>query len=245
MKVAMISRRVVAGNRSLLALAALGLLTPVAVAQQNVAKTLEAEIVRLTNVERSKHGLRTVQSNVKLRTAAVEHTANMARQNQLSHTLDGKDPGRRLRDAGYDWRTYGENIAYGYTDAQAVVQGWMKSPKHRDNILNPHVTEIGVGVLKNAQGKQYYCQVFAQPRATVGSGGARQDLDTKSASPTAATAPMTGGPMAVAASSSALQELELEIVRLTNLEREKNGVRPVQLNTRLTNAATGHAANMA
>jgi uncharacterized protein YkwD len=48
-----------------------------------------------------------------------------------------------------------ENIAMGYNSVESVVRGWMKSPGHRANILNPKHTKIGVGFYKN-----YWCQQF-------------------------------------------------------------------------------------
>jgi uncharacterized protein YkwD len=143
----------------------LSVLAPVAVATEaSSAASIEAEIVRLTNVERARKGLRPVQANTLLNTAAVRHAANMARQNRMSHVLDGKDPSERLQDAGYAWQMYGENVAYGFPDAAAVVKGWMNSPGHRRNLLNPDVTEIGVGVETSRAGRPYFCQVFGRPQ---------------------------------------------------------------------------------
>jgi len=83
----------------------------------------------------------------------------------MQHILYGVNaptPATRLDYAGYDnWMTYGENIAFGYSTAAAVMQAWMNSPGHRANILNPNFKEIGVGVVANAQGYLYWTQEFA------------------------------------------------------------------------------------
>jgi uncharacterized protein YkwD len=77
---------------------------------------------------------------------------------------DGSTPGQRITQTGYQWRTWGENIAYGYTTAEQVMQGWINSPGHRANILNKNFNEIGVGyfVAKSSgkNGTAYWVQDF-------------------------------------------------------------------------------------
>lgn len=137
------------------------------VGSAELAKSLnpvQHAIIRLTNQERQKHGLRPLRENYTLNAAAYNHAYNMARKNRMEHVLDGHNAGDRITAVGYTWQSYGENIAWNYLSAAAVVQGWMNSPGHRKNILNPNVTEIGVWVAKNSRGEPYYCQVFARPR---------------------------------------------------------------------------------
>ena len=52
----------------------------------------------------------------------------------------------RARDAGYDWRAIGENIAEGQTSVEEVMDTWMHSPGHRRNILDPDFKELGIGL---------------------------------------------------------------------------------------------------
>jgi uncharacterized protein YkwD len=122
------------------------------------------EIVRLTNRERTQRGLKPLKVNVHLTAAAAVEATNIARAEKLDHNIDGTNAGQRIDKTGYKWSSYGENIAYGYPDAAAVVEGWMNSEGHRKNILNPDFVEIGVAVEKSARGTPYYCQVFAKPR---------------------------------------------------------------------------------
>jgi uncharacterized protein YkwD len=56
----------------------------------------------------------------------------------------------------------GENIGMGYINATAVMNGWMNSPGHRQNILNSNYTELGVGLVQG-QGGLYWVQVFGKP----------------------------------------------------------------------------------
>ncbi|MBE3007702.1 CAP domain-containing protein [Microbispora sp. NEAU-D428] len=121
---------------------------------------IENEVVRLTNAERAKAGCGPLKHDPRLRAAAYAHSANMSAQNKMEHVLDGRDPGYRITLAGYTWRAYGENIAKGYGTAQAVVQGWMNSPGHRQNILNCNYTDIGVGYV--AAGGPYWTQDFGR-----------------------------------------------------------------------------------
>ena len=84
--------------------------------------------------------------NSLLERAAQDHAADMASKNYFSHTsLDGRKFSQRITNAGYGWRTAGENIAAGYDTPEALVQGWLQSPGHCANIMNPAFKEIGVG----------------------------------------------------------------------------------------------------
>jgi hypothetical protein len=126
--------------------------------------TSEREVIRLVNVERARFGLPALQANTLLANAAHLHSLNMARLRDLEHTLFGTSmptPSSRLDYVGYtDARTWGENVAVGYTTAAAVVQAWMNSPGHRANILNANFTEIGVGMATASNGQLYWAQSF-------------------------------------------------------------------------------------
>ena len=56
---------------------------------------------------------------------------------------------------GYNWRTYGENIAKGYANEKDVIEGWINSEGHCRNIMNPNFQEIGIG-----KEGEYWTQVF-------------------------------------------------------------------------------------
>jgi uncharacterized protein YkwD len=133
--------------------------------QQPSPAAVEAEILNLTNLERTRRGLQPLRQSSQLRLAALRHSANMARQNRMEHELDGAGPAERIDLTGYRWTACAENIALGYSGARTVVQGWMQSPGHRRNILNPNVTEIGVSMVLDRVGRPYYTQVFARPQA--------------------------------------------------------------------------------
>lgn len=81
-----------------------------------------------------------------LRCAARLHSKDMIDRAYFSHTTpDGVTFSQRITNAGYRWRTVGENIASGYRSPQAVVDGWIKSPGHCVNLMNGAFRDIGVG----------------------------------------------------------------------------------------------------
>src|SRR5262249_20439343 len=124
----------------------------------------EKAVSELTNKEREKGKLPALKTNTLLGEVARAHSANMAKKREMKHKLDGKEPHERLDAAGYDYEVMGENIAVTTNKTPGgIVQGWMGSKIHRENILNKEYTEIGVGVVKNEHGEVYYTQVFALP----------------------------------------------------------------------------------
>jgi hypothetical protein len=148
----------------------------------------ESEVVDLVNVERAAEGLAPLSYDARLAAAARGHSEDMGLQNYFSHTsLDGRTVSDRITDAGYDWNTYGENIAAGQPTPEDVIDSWMASSGHRANILNPNFCDIGVGYAYVAAStyRHYWTQDFGRQSgvascpeitthtitATAGSGG--------------------------------------------------------------------------
>ncbi len=103
-------------------------------------------VVDLTNQQRVQNGLQPLQVNLKLANIAQAHSEDMAVHDYFSHTgLDNSSPGDRAKASGYQYSYVGENIAAGYTTPEQFVQGFMNSPEHRANILNPNYHDIGIG----------------------------------------------------------------------------------------------------
>jgi len=108
--------------------------------------SVEQEVTELVNMEREIENLHPLVWDDALGAAARGHSADMAQLNYFSHTsLDGRLFYQRITAAGYAYSTCGENIAAGYSNAQAVMNGWMNSPGHRANILGSGFCDIGVG----------------------------------------------------------------------------------------------------
>jgi uncharacterized YkwD family protein len=122
---------------------------------------VEMEVVRLVNVERQKAGLSPFTASSELSKVARVKSEDMAKNNYFSHTSPTYgDPFTMMKSFGIKYNTAGENIAKGYSSAQSVVDGWMNSPGHRANILNPSFNKIGVGLYKTSNGTAYWTQMF-------------------------------------------------------------------------------------
>jgi uncharacterized protein YkwD len=120
----------------------------------------ENEVVEITNQERAAAGCGPVKVNTKLANAARLHSQDQAEHNNMSHTgSDGSSPWQRSQRAGYA-NAIGENVAAGYRSPAAVMDGWMNSEGHRNNILNCSAKAIGVGLAYASNGTPYWTQMF-------------------------------------------------------------------------------------
>jgi uncharacterized protein YkwD len=140
-----------------------GQMPPRDTAGQLDADALQA-VITLTNEERHKARVPPLTVDPRLTDAAERHADRMARRDRLSHTLDGRSAADRVRAAGYEYRTVGENIAWNQRSAAEVVGGWMDSRGHRRNLLSKEFTHIGVAVSTNAKGEPYWVQVFGSTK---------------------------------------------------------------------------------
>jgi len=105
-----------------------------------------ARVLALVNKERATAGCQPLAEDKRLDQAAQGHSDDMAKNNYFSHTSqDGRTFVDREQNAGYP-SPGGENIAEGYTSADAVMDGWMHSDGHRRNILDCSFATIGIGV---------------------------------------------------------------------------------------------------
>lgn len=119
------------------------------------------QVVKLVNEERAKAGLSPLTVHNGAASAAQTRAREIERS--FSHTRpDGSSFNTALTAAGVNFRGAGENIAYGQSTPQQVMEGWMNSSGHRANILNANYTSIGVGHYKNASGVDYWTQLFIQ-----------------------------------------------------------------------------------
>lgn len=127
-------------------------------------KAYENEVVRLTNVERSKNGLPALAQNWELSRVARYKSADMAAKGYFSHQSPTYgSPFTMMQNFGIRFSAAGENIAYGQRTPQEVVNAWMNSPGHRANILSRSYSQIGVGFARNSSGTAYWTQMFIQP----------------------------------------------------------------------------------
>lgn len=105
--------------------------------------------------------------NAKLRDAAAAHSADMATHNFFDHTgSDGGSVTERVDAAGYGWSHVGENIAGGQRSVAEAVDGWVASPGHCRNLMNPDYSVVALACVA-ADGTDYgtyWTNVFARPR---------------------------------------------------------------------------------
>jgi uncharacterized protein YkwD len=102
-----------------------------------------------------------------LTAAALEHSQDMAQHDKFEHAgHDGSTPASRVKRAGYQPRTVGENIAAGVETPEDAVAGWLASAGHCTNIMSARYTEMGVAYATNLASSSaiYWTQVFATPR---------------------------------------------------------------------------------
>lgn len=135
-----------------------GALTPV----QPEEDSMTAKVVRLVNAERAKVGLAPLETFDSLDQTAAIRAAELVED--FSHTRpDGTACFTALDETGASRGAHaiGENIAAGNATPAATMEQWMNSPGHRNNILSPDFTHIGVGYIITPSGYNYYwVQVF-------------------------------------------------------------------------------------
>ena len=144
-------------------------------AARESSATVRERVVDLVNAARSRPrrcgserfaAAPPLNSSRKLNDAATAHARDMARRKYFEHEgRDGSQPKDRVRRAGYESRLTGENIALGPESAEEVVAGWLSSPGHCANIMEPRFRDIGVGVaVGKKRGQIYWVQEFGLPR---------------------------------------------------------------------------------
>lgn len=118
----------------------------------------ENEVVTLTNQERAKNGLAPLQIDEELSVVAREKSNDMSARNYFDHNSPTYgSPFDMMQSYGISYRAAGENIAKGQQTPQEVVNAWMNSQGHRENILNSSFTHIGVGFVEQGN---HWTQMF-------------------------------------------------------------------------------------
>ncbi len=117
--------------------------------QSQQLNEFEQQVVELTNQERTAQGLEPLKVDTELSKVAREKSRDMAANNYFSHDSPNYgSPFDMMKQFGIAYQTAGENIARGQRTPQQVVDGWMNSEGHRENIMNPNFTHIGVGYVE-------------------------------------------------------------------------------------------------
>ena len=130
---------------------------------ETATATFAEEVVEMVNEARWENGqLPPLKAQSTLAGVAEAHSADMAQDNYVMHCDPdtGSLPWDRMSAAGYNWNYAGENIAAGYSSPSAVMEGWMTSSGHRQNILSTDFRDIGIG---------YFNQSTDQPNVRLSS----------------------------------------------------------------------------
>ncbi|MGH9459428.1 MAG: CAP domain-containing protein [Thermoanaerobaculia bacterium] len=125
-------------------------------ATSSVQAAAAEAIVAAMNEERARYGLEPLVSDARLAAAANDRAADMIARGYFAHVdPDGTSPFVTVVRHGYRYQAVGENLAVGYRTAQAVVEEWMRSPGHRENILSPKYAEVGIAIDPRAPVSRY------------------------------------------------------------------------------------------
>lgn len=124
--------------------------------------TQAQEVLAQCNAQRQANGIAALSLDPELTKAANIRAQEIA--TLFSHTRpDGRKCFTVLDQIGYSYWSAGENIAAGYGNSSAVMNGWMNSPGHRSNILNAGFKRLGVGYvyIPNSEYGYYWVQIFS------------------------------------------------------------------------------------
>jgi uncharacterized protein YkwD len=113
---------------------------------------IRLELLKLHNQERKDADQRPLTLNAQLTKAAQAYAEYLAESGEFSHTAKGTMRSR-VKDAGYDPRAVGENIASGQTSAAEVVKEWLESKTHKENILREDFADVGFGLAIDKAGE--------------------------------------------------------------------------------------------
>ena len=111
------------------------------------------KVLNQTNLERQNSGLPPLKFNSTLSESASKKANDMFSQNYWAHTSpNGTTPWDFFKAVGYQYSIAGENLARDFYDTESLMKGWMNSPTHKANIINPKYQEIGIGVVNGTLG---------------------------------------------------------------------------------------------
>jgi len=119
---------------------------------------LELEILDLINNYRAAKGLQTLVKSDIVSSIAMTHTNYMVETGEVNHDNFPQRHENLILSAGA--KSVGENVAYGYSSAQGVVNAWIKSDGHKAVIENESYTHFGISTAQNSKGRNFFTQIF-------------------------------------------------------------------------------------
>ena len=121
------------------------------------AKLIEIEIMELINAHRITQGLPTLNEHNTVKAVAFTHTDYMIEVDNVSH--DNFFQRKESLQVNANASVVSENVAYGFSSAQSVVNAWLNSPSHKDNIEGDY-TDFDISAEQNNEGKWYFTNIF-------------------------------------------------------------------------------------
>lgn len=196
-------------------------------AQQNFSANA---LLAQTNAQRSQHNESILALNTQLTSAAQAKANDMVAKNYWAHTSpSGQTPWSFITAAGYQYQIAGENLAYGFSSADATITGWMNSADHRANVLDVNYQDVGFGIAQSSNFQGHGPQTivvaeYAEPAsilATIEVGQATTPASSDnnqeiSAQPVSRVQTLTGGQAAwslIAVSALAGSALTIFVIR--------------------------------
>jgi hypothetical protein len=186
------------------------------------------EVIRLTNQKRTASGLAELQTNSVLSQAAEAKGKHMLEHDYWAHVApDGTEPWAFFVNYGYKYRYAGENLARDFSNPQAAVDAWMASPSHRDNLMSPKYTEIGIAVVEgdlNGVDTTLIVQLFGTPMAV-----AAPIVEDESVTVTPVAAAETEDATVPAIQEEKTEVMKLDITNEANVTSAEPLVSPMQI----------------
>jgi len=198
----------------LLVIKILGLVFSLPIARNAfLADVTGTDLFSILNQSRQSQGLAPLTESKTLDQAALMKAQDMVANNYFSHqSPQGITPWFWFTKAGYQYTYAGENLAVGFIDSRTVFNAWLNSPSHKENMLNPHYTEVGTAVVKGFGGNDaiVVVQLFGSPRVATQQANSSAQAKKISASTTNST--VTPQPKPTPSSAHPQQQKPIEVL---------------------------------
>lgn len=126
-----------------------------------IPSEIELELLSIINQKRAENGAGPLELDDSLTAVAFSHSLDMVQRNFFDHNNpDGLSPFDRMGNHGISYSSAAENIAAGQETPEEVIESWMVSDGHRENILNPVYTKIGIGIARGGTYGIYWTICF-------------------------------------------------------------------------------------
>ena len=140
---------------------------PPTVKPTHTVEEIKERIIELVNDERIKGGFKPLSNNQLLDKSAELKAKDIVDKNYWSHNSpEGTEPWHFFQKVGYVYQEAGENLARGYFSGDEIVDSWMNSQTHKDNILTTRYTDIGIGIAYSPVNGRIVVAHFGSPRKT-------------------------------------------------------------------------------